>query len=276
MIALRVVTLNLWGDRQPLARRLGLVADELGTLTPDAVFLQEIRVGDGLPSTAEDLARRLGGDWRVTYRAATRGAAGTWGPTSGVGEEGLAILSPHEASDVVVTPLPDGRPTEQRILLSARLQLPGASVWCHTTHLHWRLSDGLARERQVVAIDTAIRALPGDHPHILGGDFNAAPDTDEIRFLLGKHTLDGRRTHWQDAYGRISPGAPGWTWARRNTSTEWLAWLDRDRRIDYLFVSTERSDGRGRILDARICFDRPSDDGVFPSDHFGLVAEIQV
>jgi endonuclease/exonuclease/phosphatase family metal-dependent hydrolase len=149
-------------------------------------------------------------------------------------------------------------------------------VWCHTTHLHWRLTDGVAREKQVLAIDEAIRSLPGDDPHMLGGDFNAAPDTDEIRFLCGKHTLAGRRTHWQDAYAVASPSMTGWTWARRNPSTEWLAWLDRDRRIDYLFVSTERADGRARVHEARVVLDRAGEDGVYPSDHFGVLAEVQV
>jgi endonuclease/exonuclease/phosphatase family metal-dependent hydrolase len=276
MISLRVVSLNLWGDRQPLARRLALAAEELRALAPDVVFLQEVRVGDNLPSTADDLAARVGPDWKVTYRCATRGDAGTWGATSTAGEEGLAILSPHVAGQVAVVELPEARATERRILLSAHLDVGGASVWCHTTHLHWRLGDGIAREKQVLAIDAAVRALSADGPHILAGDFNAAPDTDEIRFLTGKHTLGGRRTHWQDAYAVASPSTTGWTWARRNSATEWLAWLDRDRRIDYVFVSTERPDGRARVLDARVVLDRPSEDGTFASDHFAVLAEVQV
>jgi endonuclease/exonuclease/phosphatase family metal-dependent hydrolase len=276
MTPLRAVTLNLWGDRAPLARRLDLAAAELRTLAPDVILLQEVRLGDGLPSTAEALRERLGDPWRATYRPATRGAAGTWGPGTGAGEEGLAILCVEEPGEVIATPLPEARSSEQRILLSARLAVRGRPFWCHTTHLHWRLGDGIARERQVLALDEAIRALPSDLPHVLGGDFNAAPDTDEIRFLTGKHSLEGRRTHWQDAWDRVSPGDAGWTWARRNSATEWLAWLDLDRRIDYLFVSTEKRDGRGRVLGARVCFDRPGDDGVFASDHFGLFAEIQI
>src|SRR5262249_23673034 len=82
------------------------------------------------------------------------------------------------------------RPGERRIVLGALVDLGGARGWCHTTHLHWRLGDGLAREKQVVAADRAARERGGDvHVHILGGDFNAAPDCDEIRFLAGRTTL---------------------------------------------------------------------------------------
>lgn len=276
MRTLRVVTLNLWGDHAPLAARLDAAAAGLRALEPDVVLLQEVRAGEGLPNTAEQLAARLGAGHVVAYAAGVQAEAGTWGPGSAAGEEGVAILTRHAFGETRVGELPDGRPTERRVLLSARVDAAGAALWCHTTHLHWRLTDGLARERQVVAIDEAVREIAGDAPHVLGGDFNAAPDCDEIRFLCGRHTLAGRRTYWQDAFARCNPGEPGWTWARQNPMTEPLRWLEPDRRVDYLFVSTERRDGRGRVLDARVVLDLPAPDGTWPSDHFGVLAEIAI
>ena len=173
--------------------------------------------------------------------------------------------------------LPEARPAERRILLSVRLDIPGPPVWCHTTHLHWRLTDGVAREAQVAAIDERLRQSPRESLHVVGGDFNAAPDTDEIRFLTGKHTIGGRRTHYQDAYARAGGHrGPGFTWAKANTHTEKLAWLERDRRIDSLFISTERPDGRGKVLDARVVLDHPDETGLYASDHFGVMADVQL
>ncbi|HUP24819.1 MAG TPA: hypothetical protein VNB06_18010 [Thermoanaerobaculia bacterium] len=74
-------------------------------------------------------------------------------------------------------------------------------MWCHTTHLHYRLDDGLAREQQVLAIDEVVRNIDATQ-QLLCGDFNASPDHDEIRFLRGLTTLSGRRTHYQDAWQR--------------------------------------------------------------------------
>jgi endonuclease/exonuclease/phosphatase family metal-dependent hydrolase len=156
----------------------------------------------------------------------------------------------------------------------------GAALAVHTTHLHYRLGDGVAREKQVVAVDAAARAYTaaGDKAvHVIGGDFNAAPETDEIRFMVGWHTLEGRRATWQDAYARAHPdGAPGWTWASRNPSTDWMPQLWRDRRIDYLFVSPEQKGGLGRVIASRVVLDTPDARGVWPSDHFGVLAEIVV
>jgi endonuclease/exonuclease/phosphatase family metal-dependent hydrolase len=115
----------------------------------------------------------------------------------------------------------------------------------------------------------------GDLPQVVMGDFNARPESDEIRWLKGLCNLDGRRVHYQDAWDRIHPGERGWTWAAANPYTAPLRFLEPDRRIDYIFVTTMRKDGRGTIHDCRLVFDEP-EDGVFASDHFGLCAEVQI
>jgi endonuclease/exonuclease/phosphatase family metal-dependent hydrolase len=174
-------------------------------------------------------------------------------------------------TDVQHVVLPDARELETRILLSARI----GDVCCHTTHLHWRVADGLARARQVVAIDRALEAIGGDL-HVLGGDFNTTPDSDEIRYLRGLTTLEDRRATFQDAWHRVHHAETGPTWVAENPYTEELAFLERPRRLDYLFVSREQRNGRGRVEDARVVLDRPSDDGVWPSDHLGVLADVRV
>jgi endonuclease/exonuclease/phosphatase family metal-dependent hydrolase len=243
------------------------------------ILCQEVRQGDGLPNTAEALAVRLGAytgaPWRSSFGSAVVGPPGTWGQGTGAGEEGLAILTPHELGDPQVVELPEARPLDRRVLLSGRITMRGAYFAVHTTHLHWRLADGLAREKQVVAVDELARAYAGSTVHVVGGDFNAAPENDEIRFLRGETTLAGRRAVWQDVW-RGQPD-PGFTWARKNPSTAWLAHLALDRRIDYLFVSPEQRSGHGKVLSAKVVLDAAdARSGVFPSDHFGVLAEIVV
>ena len=130
-----------------------------------------------------------------------------------------------------------------------------------------------------MAIDQVVRSLgreAADLPQILCGDFNAPPDADEIRFLRGLTTLGGRRTHFQDAWLRARPDDPGFTWSSENPQTRPLRSLDLDRRIDYVFVTTRRKDGRGTVRDARRVLDQRDDDGVCASDHFGVLAEVQI
>ena len=203
------------------------------------------------------------------------------------GQEGLAILTRGKATEVKTLALPEGRPALTRLLLSVRVMTDAEPVWIHTTHLHYALDDGLARENQVLAIDAAVRAIGRDNttaPHILCGDMNATPDSDEMRWLRGLTTLDGRRTHWQDAWLRLhrepGPGdlpGEGITWSSENELTRPLRSLDIDRRIDFVYVTTRKKDGRGTIHDCQVVLtDRDDAEGFCATDHYGVLAVVQV
>ena len=68
----------------------------------------------------------------------------------------------------------------------------------------------------------------------------------------------------------------GLTWSRRNPYTQRLRFLQTDRRLDYIFASAPARDGRGLIHSCRVVLDEGDADGVFPSDHFGVFAELQL
>lgn len=281
---LRVVTLNFWGTEAPLERRIALAVKQLRELAPDVVCLQEIQPGPRGRTTAHELAEQLG--MHAHYAKACDWQDGAWGPGSKAGEQGLAILSLAPLIDTRVIVLPDPRPGDVRILLSGLVETDGGPVWVHTTHLHYKLDDGTARERQVCAIDAAIRAerTNDSPPQIVCGDFNATPDSDEIRFLRGLTTLEGRRTHFQDAWLRLhrepDPGqgpAEGITWSSENELTRPLRSLDIDRRIDYVFVTSRKKDGRGTVHACRVVLtERDGADRICASDHYGVLADVQV
>ena len=294
MRTLRVVTLNLWGTQPPLTQRLNLAIRQLQVLQPDVVGLQEVRPmppeagGAGSPAhtTAHVLAEALG--MTARYATAVRWKAGAI-PGAGAGEEGLALLTRKPLLQHKALALPEPRPTEARILLSGLVDTPAGPIWVHTTHLHYRLDDGLAREAQVLALDKAIRGMgrgTSDAPQILCGDFNAEPDSDEIRFLRGSTTLGGRRTHFQDAWLRChreavrgDGPAQGITWSSENEQTRPLRSLDIDRRIDYVFVTSRKRDGRGTVHDAKVVLTEREGQGaeaVCASDHFGMMADVQI
>lgn len=263
---LRCVTLNLWGMQEPLAARMAALGKGIVFLAPDVVALQEVREVPGqLENQAAVLARALG--MNHVFAPAT--------PFGG-GHEGVAILARAPIGQSAIVELPHAQLPERRVLLCARVDTPMGGVWIHTTHLNYRLQHGKQREDQVQAIGAAIAMRTTDAPQILMGDFNATPDSDEIRWLRGLTTLAGARTYFQDAWERLHPGEPGWTWAAANDFTSKLKFLNPNRRIDYIFVTAERGDGRGAIRDCRIVFDRPTADGVWVSDHFGLLAEVQI
>ena len=266
---LRVVTLNLWGEQGPFAARWPGVESGLRALAPDVVLLQEVRqIAGALPNQAETLARALG--HQHAFAVATE-----WGG----GQEGLAILSRHPFTDIAQISLPHATAQEHRILLSASVQTPAGVVGVFTSHLNYRLTDGQKREDQIVEAERQVAAHPA-RVKIWGGDFNAPPDADEIRWLRGLRSVvvDGapRRVYYQDAFLLRRPDEAGHTWSATNRHTGALAWLEPNRRIDYVFVSHMNRDGSGAVLGAELALDRPDEAGVHPSDHFAVVADVQI
>jgi endonuclease/exonuclease/phosphatase family metal-dependent hydrolase len=266
MKTLRVVTANIWGEQPPLEARMRGLIDGLRALEADVIGLQEVRQIPGvLPNQAETIAQALGMEWHFV-------PATPWGG----GDEGLALLSRFPIVERLQRELPHATLEERRLVLGVTVETPAGRFSAFTTHLNYRLHEGGKREDQIFVGEELVAATASELPKVYMGDFNAIPEADEIRYLRGLHSLAGKRVFYQDAFDRRHPGEPGYTWARANPHTERLRWLSLDRRIDYIFVSAMRRDGRGVVQDCRIVLDHPDADGCFPTDHFALLADIQV
>src|SRR5207253_5817427 len=97
--------------------------------------------------------------------------------------------------------------------------------------------------------------------------------SDEIRFLYGWHPIAGRSVYFADCFHVAGAGA-GVTFARRNRFAAIVR--EPDRRIDYIFVRGPDRQGRGEPLLAKVVLDEADEEGVFPSDHFGVYAELSL
>jgi endonuclease/exonuclease/phosphatase family metal-dependent hydrolase len=166
------------------------------------------------------------------------------------------------------------------------LHVRTAGLDVFSTHLSAPPDHGHHRARQVRAIDEHIRRIRGDRdtieafgipreamPPILCGDFNAEPDSDEIRFLCSLAALDGRTTYYQDAW-RVAGDGPGLTQDWR-TNPIAAAMNVPPKRIDYVFVGDpfQRRDSTGRVVSADLAFDARLT-GRVASDHAGLVVDV--
>jgi len=86
---------------------------------------------------------------------------------------------------------------------------------------------------------------------------------------------------YHDAWS-IAGDGPGWTWLADNpvanqTIDQIVRQPGHRRRIDYVFVGSWHAhpDAHCRVESARLAFDRPTD-GVWPSDHFGVLADLDI
>lgn len=257
----RVATLNLWNRQGPWSQRLPLIRAGLLALDLDAIGLQEVMGFTGLPSQAHELAEGTG--WHVHHVPA-------WHIGGGL-TFGNAILSPHPLTDCQSLPLPSPPELDTRTVAFARVECPHGPMPIFATHLTWQQHLGHARCQQVRALTDHVTTLaPADGPPpVLVGDFNADPDSDEMRFLRGLTPLGGTSVHFADAWSSTRDDA-GYTYARRNPYA--LRSREPNRRIDYIYVRPGRH-LTGEPVSAALAFDVPTGD-VWPSDHFGVVAEI--
>lgn len=275
MNRLRVLTLNIWNRHDPWEDRLRLIREGIRELDPDIIGLQEVLHREG-QSQADVIAEGFG--YAVAFGAACDLGAGV--------EFGNAVLSRWPIARKQVFPLPTGATDEARALLLAEIDSPHGRIPFAVTHLNWKFHHGAAREAQVSAIaeildreapvDAPALALPppppgGGFPPILVGDFNAQPDSSEIRFLKGLHTLGGRSVYFSDTFEQAGHG-PGYTFdATRNPYA--AGTHEYPRRIDYIFVRGPDRLVRGKPITSRVVF-QDLVTGVAASDHYGVYSEI--
>jgi endonuclease/exonuclease/phosphatase family metal-dependent hydrolase len=264
MTDIKVLTLNIWNRLGPWDERLVAIRETLALDLPDVVGLQEVittRFGDALD---QGKAVAAGFGYEVAF-----------GRSHGEGFSfGNAILSRWPILRTELHELPGGEGSEPRSLLCAELDAPIGRLAVGVTHLAWRFHEGAVRQAQAVTVAEKLAAFraPGSPPAVLVGDFNADPDADEIRYLKGLTALGrGRCVAFTDAFAVAGEG-PGTTFSKRNAFAATLR--EPERRIDYVFVQRFNDDIRGEPIAARVCFDTPVN-GVFPTDHFGVMATIR-
>jgi endonuclease/exonuclease/phosphatase family metal-dependent hydrolase len=256
---------GLRGSAQDLTHRLEIAARELCRLNVDIIGLQEASTSQGRGNVAARLATRLG------YHAVYAPASCRLFPGKRVNAviarmlnftEGPAIVSRFPIVAWEVEALPRGhRFTEPRVLLSATLQTPWGPLPVATTH-----TSGALRQHRKVAevLGNRCRALPT----ILMGDFNALEDSPAMAAFT-------HEAGFVDAFRSVYPTAAGFTcdqalYALTPTVSQ---------RIDYLLV-LPGAETPGKVCSSQVILHTPQQlaDGriVWPSDHYGVLAEVEV
>jgi endonuclease/exonuclease/phosphatase family metal-dependent hydrolase len=264
---MRVMTWNLWWRFGPWEQRAAAIASVIAAEQPDIVCLQEVWSLAG-----DSLAARLGASLGYHHAITDDPFADRRGDRPGFHN---AILCRGALADVVSHPLPrvDGTPGHRRAL-SARATVEGR-VWpVVSTHLDHRFDDSAVRQLQATEILHVVAGMRHDPdqepPVVVGGDFNALPDSDEIRLLTGRRAAPIRNLVLSDSWEQVGDGT-GATWRSDNPYQAASAWPDR--RLDYVFVSWPRPKPLGNPVRAWLAGVEPVD-GVAPSDHAAVVVDL--
>lgn len=259
---MRVTTWNVWGRHGHWELRQDAIEAALMAAAPDLMCLVESwSTPEG--SQPERIARRFGyehhffeGDWEENGWVSGTGLVSRWPITErdrrplrdesggGVGEATYAII--------------DGdRGPIQLFIAMLDYPLHGSAV-------------RQGQVRQLAAFVTEVTSPR--HPTILCGDFNAGPDSDEMRMLTGKAAAAADGLVFYDAWEMSGAGTPGHTWSNGNPLA--AVAMYPDQRFDYVLSAWPRKGAAGHPTGCHLL-------GVVPdghpqlSDHYGVVADVR-
>ncbi len=259
---LRVMTWNIWWHFGPWEQREPAILQSIADLDPDIIALQEVW-GDDATNFAEKIADRLGYQHVFASNMEMRGF-----------KFGNALLSrwPIVGSDSTML-FGKQETGEGRLALFAEVDGPRGSIPVFSTHLNWKFEHSHIRQRQVTDLARFIdQKRPFTFPPILCGDFNSEPGSDEIRMLTGLTNCPVEGLVFHDAWAVAGGVGRGITWDNRNPYV--VVKFEPDRRLDYIFAGWPESGGAGHIVDCKLAGDKPID-GIWPSDHHAVVAELR-
>lgn len=253
----KVLSWNIWWKFEDYLSRQKLIFDELKNSQPDILCLQEVWE-DNDRSQAKEIADLFGYDYCYSKSFDFDEVS-----------FGNAIISKYPIINHTFHLIPtENEFNENRTLLHAEILYEKNKINVLCTHLNYKYNQGDIRKKQVNYILKYISKLEkSTFPNILCGDFNADPNSDEIRLILGL-TSPVYRTVLRDSWQITNPNDHGYTWSNENTFAQKT--LEPNRRIDYIFVGSPGKNGLGHPLKSYLIGNKEKD-GLYPSDHFGIM-----
>ena len=257
-LPIRLATINLlyypqgdrWKERRPL------VEAQLRALAPDVIGLQEVnRSIDQDHALAASAGPQL--DYQVFRASETirNRYPRHW--------DGVVLLVRRAAGEIMFHEI--RRLTHLRVVQAIGLRRPdGTTLTVANTHFHH--PDGppgfVARLRQARTVLAFLEELPATDATVLGGDLNGQPDEPSLVRLFDAGFRSATREAGIGDPGTFGSGLVAPTIYRGPSFC-----------IDYLLVR-----GAVRVVSAGLAFDQPAadDPGLYPSDHLGLVADLEV
>lgn len=274
MSTFSLVTINILNDLSLWKQRRILLVDQLDKLNPDLIAMQEVSLKGG-SSNAHWLCEKLNQSQKnlekeTPYQVSLCQRTGVLKK-----QEGIAVLSRLQIKHNVSLDLL----TQNRVAQVTGVRVGGSDLILVNGHFFWQpgVSDG--RQKQIELLLDFLDTQPVDQPVVVCGDFNGIPGTPAIERM---------RQYFDSAYNFVNKHEPEYTCptplpqSKRVQIRNLIMWLLQMRpnpnsrwrgTLDYIFV-----DPRLQTLDCKVVLNVPAIENpqIFPSDHFGLWAEIKV
>jgi endonuclease/exonuclease/phosphatase family metal-dependent hydrolase len=260
--SLRVVTWNVWGRYGQWRDRQAAIEESLAATNPDIVCLVE-SWSSAETTQAKLVAARLGVEHHVF--------AGDWDQGDWVSGIGLVSRWPLEVVERRKLRGDDDSGVGE--VLAVSIGGDRGPVQLFAVMLDYPLGASVVRQAQVRELAQLISSTTHRrHLTVVCGDFNAGPDSDEIRMLTGHSATAEPGLVFYDAWEIAGDGTAGITWSNRNPLA--AVALYPDRRFDYVLSAWPRLGGAGHPTHCELLGVVP-DDGLQFSDHYGVLADLR-
>ena len=272
MTEISIVTINILADLSLWKRRRLLLVDQLASLNPDIIALQEVSLKDKV-STAHWIAIELNQlnpgreDNYLVFLCPKSGQEAE--------SEGIAILSRlpvkrHQTIDLK---------TQNRVAQLVEVKLADGFFLLVNGHFYWKHGESETRKDQVELLLDYLDLQPAELPVLVVGDFNSEP---------GMPSIDLMRRYFDSAHRAVHGKEPDFTCPTPLPRTRFddirlniLQHLGKNSDIqpswrgtvDYIFV-----DPRVTTLECRVVLDQSDVENprLYPSDHYGLYSLIRI
>ena len=245
---LDVATVNIRNIADRWPERLPLLLSDMAALQPDLLGVQEC-----VFAVNQDRLLGAAGDGHYDVH---RGWAGRPEYGNSILVKGpLVVASSPERLELGLNR------SALRVVVTGAGSQPIAMV---VTHLHHPPADEAERAEQAGTLIAWLRDRPSPGGTIVVGDFNAEPVEPAYRVMV--------EAGFRSAYAEANGADPAVTWP----SGIQAPGMDTDGEpgcLDYIWLS-----GPLRATTCRLAFNRPAvgDPTLYPSDHLGLIARIEV
>ena len=256
---MKIVSWNIanYDDHPKWLTRKNLIAEEILKADADIIALQEVRFNKDHPSTkathlnsAEQILSQLHSKNNflevkiVTQPAMCFQPTGWW--------EGLSIISKNDVMETgAMFHSYIQNPTD------ANKRVTQYSVAVSGTFVFFLFNTHFSKD------ETNLRSNIGEvmsyterfagYPLVLLGDMNTTPINENIHKL----TMQG----FIDIWNKLNPENDGFTYPSSNSA----------KRIDFCWANKAFAD---KIKSIRLIGNKPNKEGIYPSDHLGLVVEV--
>ncbi|WP_431830515.1 endonuclease/exonuclease/phosphatase family protein [Bacillus anthracis] len=254
---LRIATFNIWNHESLWFERLEAICEEIRSISPHILALQEVRSSVNLNSkknVAQYIAGQIGYPFCIFKEY----------PDSP--DEGLAFLSkiPIIAEEAIwETDIEESNYCAIRITFTYK----GCKFGVTNVHLNWKSSR--IRQEQMNTVNNWIENRASDY-ELLCGDFNDDPFSMVHQYLIRKHWIDVAQFKEIEENMIAQPTLD----YRKNPNVK--DDVKQEKRYDWIMIQENAAFEFPTIENVSIFGDSAlTSTGMFPSDHYGVFVDLK-